>query len=63
MAIDFVEWTVPQMVKVIFSLPGIRRAPGAKGILASFTVLQEEVQSCLLDFVRNGTDCTFSLLD
>ncbi|SJL08734.1 related to Psi-producing oxygenase A [Armillaria ostoyae] len=43
--VAFVQEAVPAMLRVIFSLPGIRRAPGQAGRLAGFTLNQFETDN------------------
>ncbi|KAG7449917.1 heme peroxidase [Guyanagaster necrorhizus] len=43
--VAFVAEAVPTMIKIIFSLPGIRRAPGPAGTLAGFTLNQFETDN------------------
>ncbi|KAK0439191.1 heme peroxidase [Armillaria borealis] len=43
--VAFVQEAVPAMLRVIFTLPGIRRAPGQAGKLAGFTLNQFETDN------------------
>ncbi|KIJ45873.1 hypothetical protein M422DRAFT_226935 [Sphaerobolus stellatus SS14] len=43
--VDFVAETLPEIIKIIFTLPGLRRAPGRQGVLASFIDRQFETDN------------------
>lgn len=48
---DFAEQIVPEIIKIIFTLPNVRRAPNASGICASFDITELGAQTKL--FVTN----------
>ncbi|EPS97159.1 hypothetical protein FOMPIDRAFT_95975 [Fomitopsis schrenkii] len=45
--VDFVAQTLPELVRVIFRLPGLRRAPGPQGYCAGFALRQFDTDNAM----------------
>ena len=41
--VAFVAATIPEIIKIVFKLPNLRRAPGSAGICKSFNLKSNEV--------------------
>ena len=45
--VDFVAQTLPEVIRVIFRLPGIRRAPGPQGYCTGFALHQFDTDNAM----------------
>ncbi|KAI0732597.1 heme peroxidase [Fomitopsis betulina] len=45
--VDFVAQTLPELVRVVFRLPGLRRAPGPQGFCAGFALRQFDTDNAM----------------